>query len=152
MPICYALEKDAGLPIVRFVGFFPSNRDYVITHFNNRSPSWRQQLTAYFAAAVVLMLTVLAVSPQLHDWVHGNGSAPVKAHTSTPGYTAQVADHDDSGCVVTIFANGVVLAALGLMAIAALWQSANFILRMETAAYRQTPRYWLPPLCGPPLS
>lgn len=117
----------------------------------HRPPSWHQQLTAGFAAVLVLTLTVLAASPQLHDWVHGHGATPVRANASAPGHDVSSAEQDDYGCVVAVFANGVILAALGLLTVSALKQGMDLIPRVETVVYRQTPRYWLPPLCGPPL-
>jgi len=74
------------------------------------------------------------------------------ASADLTGHGFQPAAQDDDGCAVTMFANGVVLAAFGLVALSALWQFTSLSSRMEMAAYRQTPRYWLPPLCGPPLS
>jgi hypothetical protein len=118
----------------------------------NHAPSWRLKLTAAFMAALVLALTVIAASPQLHHWLHGHSVVSVKSDASATGDDVRPAEQDDSGCVVAMFANGVVLGALGLIAISALWRFMRLILRVEMAAYRQTPRYWLPPLCGPPLS
>jgi hypothetical protein len=123
----------------------------VRSNSRNPLPSWRQQLTAGFAAALVLALAVLAASPQLHAWVHDHGLVPVKGSAAPAGHEDQPSGQDDTGCVVVMFANGVVCAALALMAITALWQFINLLPRVETAACRQTPRYWLPPLCGPPL-
>jgi len=121
-------------------------------HSRHPAPSWRLQLTAAFAAALVLALTITAASPQLHDWLHGHATVAAKAGAAGTLHTIQQADLDDSGCVVAMFANGVVLGALGLAAISTLWLFVRFIPRVEPAACRQTPRYWLPPLCGPPLS
>jgi ABC-type Fe3+ transport system permease subunit len=124
----------------------------VKSNSRNRQPSWRRQLTAVFAALLVLALAVLAVSPELHAWVHGHDGVSLKGTATPSSHDDQQADHDDDGCVVTMFANGVILSALGLFVISALWQFINLVSRMEKAGYRQTLRYWLPPLCGPPLS
>lgn len=50
-----------------------------------------------------------------------------------------------------MFANGVLAATMGLMAVTAVWRLINLALRVEANVRRQIPRYWLPPLCGPPL-
>jgi len=124
----------------------------VKSNSRNRLPSWRQQLTAVFAAVLVLTLAVVAASPQLHAWLHGQEAVAAKGSATTAGHDDQQSGQDDDGCVVVTFANGVVLAALGLFLIAALGQVIHFIFREEPAGYRQALRYWLPPLCGPPLS
>lgn len=61
--------------------------------------------TALFAAALVLALTVLAASPELHRLLHGHEEGPPQA----AGHR-QAADDGDDGCVVTLFAQGIVLA------------------------------------------
>ena len=54
-------------------------------------------LIAVGGIALVLALTVLAVSPQLHAWLHGD---------------AGMADH---ACAVTLFQQGVVAATAGII-------------------------------------
>lgn len=62
--------------------------------------SLRHRLTAVLGVALVLLLNVLAVSPQLHAWIHSENN---------PGHLAPSlpATDDDSLCPVTLFANGV---------------------------------------------
>jgi hypothetical protein len=62
---------------------------------------------ASLAVALVLVLTVLASSPELHERLHGH--VPV-APGHAGGHTAGgPAGDDEDGCVVTLFAQGLVL-------------------------------------------
>jgi hypothetical protein len=67
------------------------------------------RLVASLATALVLALTVFAASPELHQWLHGHDSAHPNAGHNDPA-APQPADDDDEGCVVTLFAQGLVLA------------------------------------------
>lgn len=61
------------------------------------------------ASALVLLLAVLAASPELHARMHGDA-----------------AGHDDSGCVIALFGHGVSLAsgADTLVVVPIEWQAA----------------------------
>ena len=86
-------------------------------------PSPLSRATAALGAALVLCLTVVASSPDLHERLHG-AAAPVAAGHggSLPGRPA--APDGDDGCVVTLFAQGVVLC-LALVALAFTGQSVR---------------------------
>jgi hypothetical protein len=91
------------------------------------------RLIAAVCVALVLALSVLAVSPSLHAWLHGEKQL----------------DADDD-CAVVLFAQGVtpVLAAV-LVLVAALRALAENppaprLLVLEAPCFR------LPPGCGPP--
>jgi hypothetical protein len=73
-------------------------------------PSPAARAVASLAAALVLVLTVLAASPELHESLHGRGPCGAGAahHEGVPP-GGQAAD-DEDGCVVTLFAQGLVLA------------------------------------------
>lgn len=146
------LKKEAGGASSAALGPARCDQDLVKSNSHSPLPSWRRQLTALFAAALVLTLAVFAASPELHAWLHGHEGIPVKGSTTSTGHNDQPAGQDDDGCAVVMFANGVVLAVLGFFSLFALGRLINLILWMGTAEYRQTLRYWLPPLCGPPLS
>jgi hypothetical protein len=107
------------------------------------------RITAVLAVLLVLVLTVLAASPELHERLHGHG-AHAPSHAAAPaGQTAP--DDDDGGCVVTLFAQGVVMA-LTLFALAFTGQKlrladfAVFDRILPTA-----PSYLFLPTQAPPL-
>jgi hypothetical protein len=98
-----------------------------------------RRLFAAGSVGLVLLLAVLASSPAAHEWIHGHAEA-----------ASQTPDSDDDGCVVNLFAHGVLSATI----FAALL-FVSFCLVAGTARPREavrlaTPRYRLPPLCGPP--
>jgi hypothetical protein len=103
---------------------------------------------ALLAVLLVAALTVLSASPELHQWVHGHGlEAAPAAHPRSGG----APDDDDDGCVVTLFAQGLVLP-VAMLALA----FTGRVLRLigfdsgdrPTAAH---PRYLLLPSQAPPL-
>jgi hypothetical protein len=71
---------------------------------SKRSPPLLTRVTALFAILLVLTLAVLAASPDLHERLHGH----MKGSSSHAAAPAQ--EDDDGGCVVTLFAQGVILA------------------------------------------
>ena len=121
--------------------------------FAASKPSLGQRLTASLAVAIVLALTVLAASPELHERLHAMApeKTPVHAHAGhaqVPGSP----DMDDDDCAVVLFSQGVLLA----LAILVLFVSAGKVAAY-LQAYRPEPvtrdlSQWYPPLCGPPVS
>jgi hypothetical protein len=114
-------------------------------------PSLLARLTAALSVALVLILTVLSSSPELHERLHGHHpeAAGAAQHDGIPANGAKT-DNDD-GCVVTLFAQGVVLA-LALLALAFTGQT----LRSEVFAVfdrviPESPRYLHLPTQAPPL-
>jgi len=92
--------------------------------------SWSfHRITAVFGVAFVLLLSVLAVSPELHAWVHGPQEAA--PHTGPDHAPVGDADHE---CAVTLFAGGV-----GLLLAFALY----FLARVMNRDRRLWPRNWL---------
>lgn len=91
------------------------------------------------AAALLLVLTFLAVSPRLHAALH--------AHD-----VATEATHADDGCVITLFAGGVTAApaAVNLTAPSTVHIAVAFAPRLEI--FVSPPRYLHQPERGPPLS
>jgi hypothetical protein len=107
------------------------------------------QAVASFAATLVLALTVLAASPELHRLLHGHEDAP--ASTAAGGSHRQPADDGDEGCVVTLFAQGIVLA---LVAFALAF--AGRILRLiafdrDDRGFAVAPGFLHLPSQGPPI-
>jgi len=77
----------------------------------DRRTSMFTRIVASLAAALVLVLAILAASPELHESLHG--LAPVAAGTAHHGGTPSGAGRpidDEDGCAVTLFAQGLVLA------------------------------------------
>ncbi len=114
-----------------------------------RRPTLLARFTAWLAVGLVLALTVLAASPELHERLHGHEAAPAAAHHG--GSSAQADDSDD-GCVVTLFAQGVVLA-LAILALA----FTGLTLRLPDfadfdRAIPESPRYLHLPTQAPPLA
>jgi hypothetical protein len=73
--------------------------------------------TASLAIVLVLALTVLASSPELHERLHGHQAAAGAAHHDGGVASGAKTDESDDGCIVTLFAQGVVLA-LAILALA----------------------------------
>ena len=88
-------------------------------------PSPLARLTASLAVVLVLALSVFAASPELHGLLHDHAAAP---HAGAP---AQQGDTDaDDGCVVTLFAQGL-LCVSGLIVLVFARQS----LRVAACAF-----------------
>jgi hypothetical protein len=114
-------------------------------------PSLLARLTAVLSVALVLALTVLSASPELHERLHGHhpDGAGVAHQEGVPANGTKT-DGDD-GCIVTLFAQGVILA-LTLVALAFTGQT----LRAEPFAVfdrviPEAPRYLHLPTQAPPL-
>jgi hypothetical protein len=92
------------------------------------------RLIAAGCVALVLVLSVLAVSPSLHAWLHGEKQL----------------DADDD-CAVVLFAQGVTPVLAAILALAV----ALRILAEKPATPRllllEAPGFKLPPGCGPPF-
>jgi hypothetical protein len=74
--------------------------------------------TASLAIVLVLVLSVLASSPELHERLHAHQAmAAGAAHHDGGTAGSAKADESDDGCIVTLFAQGVVLA-LSILALA----------------------------------
>jgi hypothetical protein len=110
-------------------------------------PSLLTRTTALLGILMVLALTVLAASPDLHERLHAH-EAPLAGAAADHGAAAD----DDGGCVVTLFAQGIV-AALLFLTLAFTGQrirSAGFAVfdRVLPAA----PSYLFLPTQAPPLA
>ena len=112
-----------------------------------RHPSLFHRLTAAFGVVLVLLLNVLAASPELHAWVHGPAvAAQHNGHDHAP-----VGDSDHE-CAVTLFASGV-----GLFLAFFLLFFARKVIRSRLSLPRDwlivtRPHYWLVPSHAPPVS
>lgn len=91
------------------------------------------------AVALVLLLAVMSASPALHAWVHGQTAAQTQV-----GY-------QDDDCVVTQFAHGLLATTTALVLVAILHPISGLV-RSCAVVTVPLPRFWLPPLCGPPTA
>ena len=78
-------------------------------------PTALTRATASLAVLLVLALAAFSASPVLHGMLHGHDVAAQAPAHHDGGAPAPVAD-DDDGCVVTLFAQGLVLC-LALVAL-----------------------------------
>ena len=115
------------------------------------TPSLLTRFTAGAGVALVLLLNVLAASPEAHEWIHGHEERA--AHGANTTGTHHHADQpDEDGCVVTLFAHGVITATIFAALMVALFRLVAVTARPGEALCLSAPRYLLPPLCGPPQS
>jgi hypothetical protein len=118
-----------------------------VSHEELKIPSTFSRAVASLAVALVLVLTILAASPDLHERLHGNGpGAPGTAH-----HDGGQAANDEDGCVVTLFAQGIVLA----LALHVLAQAGRTLRRPAFGPGDQVipaaPRYLRLPAQAPPV-
>lgn len=95
-------------------------------------PAWPRRLIAAAGAALVLALSVLAASPQLHEWLHPDAGQP---------------DHE---CAITLFHHGV---AQAVTEIALVVVPMRWIARLGTLPAGPNligPRFRLSPGRAPP--
>jgi hypothetical protein len=90
------------------------------------------RLIAVGGIALVLLLTVLAVSPRLHAWLHGQTGE---------------ADHE---CAVTLFQQGVMPTAVGIILAAAVLLFLSRIAALPAELHLVPPPNWLHPGRAPP--
>jgi hypothetical protein len=109
-------------------------------------PSWSGRLTAGLGVALVLMLSVLAASPELHAWVHGHQVVPAE-HAGAGQPPVGDADHE---CAVTLFALGV--TACLFFCLSLLRRSPDRVGRRPDHGRQPAARlrYWHVPAHAPP--
>jgi hypothetical protein len=101
------------------------------------------------SGSVMRLLNVLGASPQARAWVYSHAASGANAscnHNHGP------ANPNDDGCIVTLFAQGVVAATVFAALIFALFRLGAVTVRAGEAFCLLVPHYLLPPLCGPPQS
>jgi hypothetical protein len=116
---------------------------------NQAHVSLLAQAVASFGVVLVLALTVLAASPDLHRMLHGHEEQPATA-AGTGGH-GQPADDGDEGCVVTLFAQGIVLplAAFALAFAGRILRLINF--DRDDRVFAVAPGFLHLPSQGPPV-
>jgi hypothetical protein len=115
-------------------------------------PSSLTRIFASLAAALVLVLTILAASPDLHGLLHGRGpgDAGLGHQDAVPSRGGRPAA-DEDGCAVTLFAQGLLppLALLALAFTGLVLRLLDFALRDRVVA--AAPRYLRLPSQAPPV-
>jgi hypothetical protein len=108
---------------------------------------------ASFAILLVIALTILAASPDLHERLHGHRINLLNVASQGAGHSGGEQDaDDDDGCVVTLFAQGLVLplAFLFLAFTGQVLRLPGFALVDRVAP--ESPRYLRLPTQAPPLT
>jgi hypothetical protein len=108
---------------------------------NHRFPFSRA--VAALGVALMVLLSVLAVRPDLHEALCHHDEETAAEHNAA-GKT------DAAGCVVTYFALGHVLALVLLLLRIGLVRGTEFLV-WECRLAPVSPDFQLPPGCGPPL-
>lgn len=96
------------------------------------APPLFTRLLAAGCAALIVALSVLAVSPTLHDWLHGHDSPT------------------NDQCAVVAFAGGIVLAAAAVAVAAPRIGWCERARVFPRTFFLVTPRYLRQPERGPP--
>ena len=153
MQASYPLEK-AGKPHTHPESqqSFNLSAPVVKTKSLNRPPSRGLRVVALLAAGLVMGLVVFSASPELHAWLHSHEGVAASQHPESQRQSHQMPGQDDDGCIVTLFACGLISLAVGVVIIAAVCQFVDFVVQAGAAVNRPAPRYCLPPLCRPSLS
>jgi len=116
-----------------------------------RPPTLLTRVVATLAVALVLVLAVLAASPELHERLHGHAMAAAAHPGGGPSGAGQSAD-DEDGCVVTLFAQGLILA-LALVLPAFTGQTLRVLgSDPRDRVVPAEPRYLRLPTQAPPVS
>jgi len=110
-------------------------------------PTLLARVTALAAILMVLALSVLASSPELHAKVHAHEAA-----AAPTGHAGGADQDEDGGCVVTLFAQGI-LALLAFLCLASAGQrvrAAGFAPRRRVLP--EGPAYLFLPTQAPPAA
>lgn len=89
-------------------------------------------LIAAGCAALVLILVVLAASPEAHHWLHSDSDQ---------------ADHD---CAVVLFAHGLAATLAEIVLTLVAWRLLSLIGQAGASLRLSVPPHFLPPACAPP--
>ncbi|HRE80586.1 MAG TPA: hypothetical protein PLN52_06035 [Opitutaceae bacterium] len=129
-------------------------------------PTLWQRWVAYASVGLVVALGLLAVSPDVHAWlhasdlshVHGTGDRAVchghgdsAPHVGGDFSGLPMAD-TDAGCVIELFSQGIETGPTGLVVGVYERREAVLSLRLPAELCLSTPRYLRQPERGPPPS
>ncbi len=117
---------------------------------SRRPESLLNRATALLAAGCVLVLTVLAVSPDLHAGLHAAAEA---AHTDCSHHETDVPVGDAGhSCVVTLFSHGAMALLVFCLLLLARPTVAGLTLRATDESLVAPPRYRHVPSHAPPAA
>lgn len=117
---------------------------------SRRPESLLNRTTALLAAVCVLVLTVLAVSPELHAGLHAKAEA---AHADCAHHDADVpVGEAGHACVVTLFSHGAMALLVFCLLLLARPTVAGLTLRATDEIIVAQPRYRLVPSHAPPTA
>jgi hypothetical protein len=119
---------------------------FIPGHARSSPPS---RIVASLGIALVLALTVFSASPELHGWLHGHepGAAEVGHHDGHGQVPC-----DDDGCVVTLFAQGLLLP-FALLSLAFTGRTVRLAdIAFGDRITPESPRYLRLPAQAPPLA
>jgi hypothetical protein len=117
-----------------------------------RTPSFLTRFTAGAGIALVLLLNVLAACPEAHEWIHSHFEHAAHDANATGSHHHDADKPDEDGCVVTLFAHGVITATVFAALIVVIFRLVAVPALPGEALRLSAPPYLLPPLCGPPQS
>lgn len=108
---------------------------------------------ALLGMLLVAALTILASSPELHERLHGHKIGAVNvAHRGAGQSDGEQPADDDDGCVVTLFAQGLVLP-LAFAALASAGQKVRPLdFELADRVAPESPRYLRLPTQAPPVA
>ncbi len=115
----------------------------------NRSPHLHR-LVAMLGVALALALSVFAVRPDAHEWLHHHDNTPACNHSHSSESHQDNDAGDIEGCVITQFAQGHVLAALIFVSLLLVGRVLVTTFIVDEALVLSTPHFRLPHGCGPP--
>ena len=113
----------------------------------SRHPSLLRRLTAILGIALVVLLNLLAVWPEAHQYFHQAERAAAEHSTSDH----QPIGDDDDGCAVALFVHGHLLAASILFVLLLIGLVRIGTILPEQALTLAAVDYRLPQGRGPPL-
>ena len=97
-----------------------------------RLPTRLSRACALLLTGTVLMLAVLAASPDAHHWLHAD------------------ADHADHECAITLYAQGVTTAVVGIALAIVVWRLLGLSRSAGGELFLSVPRFLHLPGRAPP--
>jgi hypothetical protein len=97
-----------------------------------RLPTRLSRACALLLTGTVLMLAILAASPAAHHWLHAD------------------ADHEDHECAITLYAQGITTAAVGVALAVIVWRLLGLSRSAGIELFLSAPRFLHLPGRAPP--
>lgn len=97
-----------------------------------RLPTRLSRVCALLLTGTVLMLALFAASPAIHHWLHAD------------------ADHADHECAITLYAQGVTTATVGVALVVVAWRLLGLSQNAGVELFLSAPRFLYLPGRAPP--